>query len=141
MSIMKWDFDKLEKSLNHSSEELKKEEKSFKELVIEIAGLDESNETTDILYEVLSDEEKEYDRINKAYQKYISQYSKAYIELSEYYYGPELPYDVYCREFKNGKKDWGTYLDSPEEIKELYALFMFYGLFETYTTKIGNLPQ
>ena len=141
MSIMKWDFDKLEKSLNHSSEELKKEEKSFKELVIEIAGLDESNETTDILYEVLSDEEKEYDRINKAYQKYISQYSKAYIELSEYYYGPELPYDVYCREFKKGKKDWGTYLDSPEEIKELYALFMFYGLFETHTTKIGHPPQ
>jgi len=138
---MKWDFDKLEKSLTNSSEELIKEEKSFKELVIDIAELDESHETDSILYEVLSPEEKEYHRINNAYKRYISQYSEAYIEMSEYYYGPELPYDVYCREFKKGKKDLGTYLDSPEEIKELYALFLFYGLFEVYTTKIDHPPQ
>ena len=137
---MKWDFDKLEKSLNHSSDELKKEEQSFKELVIEIAEKDESEETCDILFEVLSKEEKEYYRVNKAYQKYISQYSQAYIEMSEHYYGPELPYDVYCREFTNNKcnkgnnfNTKGTYLDSPQEIKELYALFMFFGMFEIHT--------
>ena len=141
---MKWDFDKLEKSLNHSSDELKKEEKSFKELVIEIAEKDESEETCDILFEVLSEEEKEYYRVNKAYQKYISQYSQAYIEMSEHYYGPELPYDVYCREFNNNKCNnfnmKGTYLDSPQEIKELYALFMFFGIFEMYT-KNGHHSQ
>ena len=141
---MKWDFDKLEKSLNHSSDELKKEEKSFKELVIEIAEKDETEETCDILFEVLSEEEKEYYRVNKAYQKYISQYSQAYIEMSEHYYGPELPYDVYCREFNNNKcnniNTKGTYLDSPQEIKELYALFMFFGIFEMYT-KTGRHSQ
>ena len=141
---MKWDFDKLEKSLNHSSDELKKEEKSFKELVIEIAEKDESEETCDILFEVLSEEEKEYYRTNKAYQKYISQYSQAYIEMSEHYYGPELPYDIYCREFNNNKcnniNTKGTYLDSPQEIKELYALFMFFGIFEMYT-KNGHHSQ
>ena len=141
---MKWDIDKLEKSLNHSSDELKKEEKSFKELVIEIAEKDESEETCDILFEVLSEEEKEYYRVNKAYQKYISQYSQAYIEMSEHYYGPELPYDVYCREFNNNKcnniNTKGTYLDSPQEIKELYALFMFFGIFEMYT-KNGHHSQ
>ena len=132
---MKWDLDKLEKSLNHSSDELKKEEQSFKELVIEIAEKDESEETSDILFEVLTEEEKDYYRVNKAYQKYISQYSQAYIEMSEFYYGPDLPYDVYCREFKNDKKtkEGGTYLDSPQEIKELYALFMFFGMFEIHT--------
>jgi len=141
---MKWDVDKLEKSLNHSSDELKKEEKSFKELVIEIADKDESEETNDILFEVLTEEEKEYYRVNKAYQKYISQYSQAYIEMSEYYYGPELPYDVYCREFNKGTNKFnnkdGTYLDSPQEIKELYALFMFFGIFEMYT-KNGHHSQ
>ena len=138
---MKWDFDKLEKSLTNSAEELRKEEQSFKELVLEVAELDESHETDSILYEVLSKEEKEYHRINTAYKKYISQYSQAYIEMSEYYYGPELPYDVYCREFKKDKKCWGTYLDSPSEIKELYALFLFYGLFEMHTTKIDHPLQ
>ena len=146
MEYMKWDIDKLEKSLNHSSSELKKEEKSFKELVIEIAEKDESEETCDILFEVLSKEEKEYYRANKAYQKYISQYSQAYIEMSEHYYGPELPYDVYCREFTNNIcnngniNTKGTYLDSPQEIKELYALFMFFGIFEMYT-KTGHHSQ
>jgi hypothetical protein len=147
VEYMKWDFDKLEKSLNHSSDELKKEEKSFKELVIEISEKDESEETCDILFEVLSKEEKEYYRVNKAYQKYISQYSQAYIEMSEHYYGPELPYDVYCREFTNNKcnkgnnfNTKGTYLDSPQEIKELYALFMFFGIFEMYT-KTGRHSQ
>ena len=94
----------------------------------------------------LSKEEKEYYRVNKAYQKYISQYSQAYIEMSEHYYGPELPYDVYCREFTNKCNKCnnfttkGTYLDSPQEIKELYALFMFFGIFEMYT-KTGHHSQ
>ena len=136
---MKWDFDKLEKSLNHSSDELKKEEKSFKELVIEISEKDESEETCDILFEVLSKEEKEYYRVNKAYQKYISQYSQAYIEMSEHYYGPELPYNVYLKEFKKKKGD-GTYLDSPEEIEELYKLFMFYGMIETFFKNDRPIP-
>ena len=54
--------------------------------------------------------------------------------MSEYYYGPDLPYDIYCREFKKG-----TYLDSPEDIKELYALFMFYFLLDMYT-RTGHHP-
>ena len=38
------------------------------------------------------------------YKKYISQYSKVYIEMSEWYYGPELPYDVYIKEFRKEKQ-------------------------------------
>ena len=127
---MKWDFDELDRKLNKSSEILKEEEKSFKDLVINIANLDETKQSYDILYNVLSEEEKEYHRVNEVYKKYISQYSQAYIEMSEYYYGPELPYDVYLREFK---KETGTYLDSPKDVKELYALFIFFMLFDMHT--------
>ena len=70
---------------------------------------------------------------NEAYKKYISQYSKEYIEMSEWYYGPELPYDIYIKEFRKEKE---TYLDNKESIKELYSLFMFYGLLQYYLPNI-----
>ena len=83
----------------------------------------------EILLEELSDDEKDYFIINEAYKNYISQYSKEYIEMSEWYYGPELPYKIYLKEFR---KDKQTYLDDKESIKELYSLFMFYGLLQYY---------
>ena len=66
--------------------------------------------------------------------------SKQDLELSDFYYGPELPYDIYCKEFK--KKNIrifdlkGTYLESKKDIIELYKLFIFYGLFEQFFLKI-----
>ena len=108
----------------------------MKETIKRIADKDDTKQS----YDFLSDEEREYRIMNDAYKKYISQYSQAYIEMSEYYYGPELPYDIYCKEFKKKeKKEEGTYLDSPEEIKELYALFMFYFLLDMYT-RTGHHP-
>ena len=53
--------------------------------------------------------------------------------MSEWYYGEELPYNVYCKEFR---KDKGTYLDSPEDVKELYKLFMYYGMLEYFLRKL-----
>ena len=128
---MKWNFDKLEKSLGESSKILDQEEKKLKKIVKNIDEVDDTQQTKETLLEILSDEEKNYHEINIAYKKYISQYSQSYIELSEYYYGPELPYSVYLKEFKK-KKGVGTYLDSPEEIEELYKLFMFYGMLEMF---------
>lgn len=128
---MKWDFDKLEKSLGESSKILDQEEEKLKTLVKNIDEEDETGQTKETLFEILSDEEKNYHEMNITYKKYISQYSQSYIELSEYYYGPELPYSVYLKEFKK-KKAVGTYLDSPEEIEELYKLFMFYGMIEMF---------
>ena len=113
---MKWDFDDLEKKLNNSS-------KISKEI-------DEKNT---LKYKIKSDK-YDYFNVNNAYKKYISQYSKAYIELSEHYYGPELPYNVYIKEFKKDALK-GTYLDTPKDIKELYKLFIFYGMLEMYLTK------
>ena len=69
-----------------------------------------------------------YQIMNQKYKKYISQYSKSYIEMSDYYYGPELPYEVYCKEFHKG-----TYLDYTKDVKDLYSLFLFFGFFQFYT--------
>ena len=126
---MQYDFEKIEQKLSKVSEELKKSETQFKETVQNISKKDETKQSYDILYEVLSQEEKEYHQANETYKKYISQYSKEYIEMSEYYYGPELPYDVYRREFKK-YDDTGTYLDSGKGIKELYALFIFFAMYD-----------
>ena len=130
---MKWDLKKMESKLFNLSNESKKQDKKMKETIKRIADKDDTKKS----YDFLSDEEREYRIMNDAYKKYISQYSQAYIEMSEYYYGPELPYDIYCKEFKKKKKkEEGTYLDSPEEIKELYALFMFYGMLEASIGKV-----
>ena len=130
---MKWDLKKMESKLFNLSNESKKQDKKMKETIKRIADKDDTKQS----YDFLSDEEREYRIMNDAYKKYISQYSQAYIEMSEYYYGPELPYDIYCKEFKKKeKKEEGTYLDSPEEIKELYALFMFYGRLEASIGKV-----
>ena len=72
--------------------------------------------------------------MNKKYKQWISQYSKEYIEMSDWYYGEELPYDIYCRDFKifDGKS---TYLDSPKDINELYSLFIFFSMFHYNLSK------
>ncbi len=133
---MKWDLNAIESKLNKISNDSKNEDEKMKKTIQEIATKDDTKQS----YEFLSDEEREYQLTNDAYKEYISQYSQAYIEMSEYYYGPELPYDVYCKEFKIKKKEKKeeTYLDSPKDIKELYALFMFYSLFDISVGKVIN---
>ena len=126
---MKWNLDDLESKLSSISDTSKKEDKKMKKIIQNIADKDDTKQS----YEYLPQEEREYRIINDAYKKYISQYSQEYIEMSDFYYGPELPYNIYCKEFKKSKR---TYLDSPEDIKELYSLFMFYGMLEVYLGKI-----
>ena len=125
---MKWDISSLENKLNNISNELKNENNNIEKSV--------NKSLKKILFKK-DENEINYFKVNEAYKKYISQYSIAYIEMSEYYYGPELPYDVYCREFK---KNGGTYLDTPQDVKDLYALFLFYMFFDMYT-RTGHLSQ
>ena len=68
-----------------------------------------------------------YELMNNKYKNYISQYSKSYIEMSVYYYGPKLPFEVYCT-FKCAHTDCKRC--------ENYSLFLFFGLFQMYTLKI-----
>ena len=93
---MNWNFDDLEKKLNKVSETSKKLDVEMKETINKIADNDDTKQS----YEYLSEEERDYRKYNDAYKKYISQYSKSYIEMSEFYYGPELPYNIYCKDLK-----------------------------------------
>ena len=131
---MNWNFDDLEKKLNKVSETSKKLDVEMKETINKIAD----NDYTKQSYEYLSEEEREYRKYNDAYKKYISQYSKSYIEMSEFYYGPELPYNIYCKEFKKTNLRNPTYLDSPKDVKELYALFIFYSMFDSSIREVFN---
>ena len=128
---MKWDFDDLESKLNGASEDLKKCDKDLKQSVENIYYKDETNESVNTLKDILG-EDSGYIIANKKYKEWIQSYSKEYIEMSEWYYGEELPYNVYCKEFK---KSEGTYLDSPEDVKELYKLFIYYGMLEYFFKK------
>jgi hypothetical protein len=136
---MKWDFDKLESKLSDVADNLEKCEEELKKTTEEIFYNDESGESIDSLKDILG-EESDYIIANKKYKAWIGSYSKAYIELSEYYYGDELPYHIYCREFGAERGNHGsslssnplagTYLASPEDVKVLYKLFIYYGMFE-----------
>ena len=129
---MKWDLKELENKLNKSSEILKKCDKDLKNFTENIYYKDETNESVASLKDILG-EDAGYIIMNKKYKDWITSFSKEYIEMSEWYYGEELPYSVYCKEFK---KSEGTYLDSPEDVKELYKLFMYYGILEYFFMKV-----
>ena len=129
---MKWDLDKLESRLTNATEKLKECEEDLKKTTEKIYYNDEFDESIHSLKDILGDD-SEYIIANKKYKQWINSYSKEYIEMSEWYYGEELPYSVYCKEFG---KDKGTYLDSPEDVKELYKLFMYYGMLEYFLRKL-----
>tara|TARA_B100000401_G_scaffold432633_1_gene370214 strand:- start:507 stop:896 length:390 start_codon:yes stop_codon:yes gene_type:complete len=129
---MKWDLDKLEGKLLNASKNLKKYDEELKKTTEKIYRNDKSNESIESLQSILGDDAG-YIIANKKYKQWIHSYSKEYIEMSEWYYGEDLPYSVYCKEFR---KDKGTYLDSPEDVKELYKLFMYYGMLEYFFRKL-----
>lgn len=129
---MKWDLDKLEGKLLNASKNLKKYDEELKKTTEKIYCNDKSNESIESLQSILGDDAG-YIIANKKYKQWIHSYSKEYIEMSEWYYGEDLPYSVYCKEFR---KDKGTYLDSPEDVKELYKLFMYYGMLEYFLRKL-----
>ena len=75
-------------------------------------------------YNSLPQYEKDYQIINDKYKKLISQFSFEYLELSDFYFGPELPRE--------------HYLQSKKDIIELYKLFLFYGMMEPYLNYINK---
>ena len=97
-------------------------------------NIDSLSETCDSKYKSLQKKlEKEaskkqyedhYLLMKDTYKQYIESFSPAYIQMSEYYIGPELTRYDYQRIFHP------TYLDSKKDIQELYKLFVFYLLVE-----------
>ena len=88
------------------------------------------------------DKFEHYEQMNERYKSFISGYSKSYIEMSDWYYGEELPYHIYCKLFQKKNENninlKGTYFESKEDLIELYKLFLFYGFIDTFMNyKIG----
>lgn len=117
-------LDKLEKSLNNCDDTLKNINYDYNELVKRLSKKDPR--AKEYYYDTLDPLEREYRIYNDRYRDLISNYSLAYLEMSEWYVGEYLPYHIFLREIK----DIHTYLDSKEDVKELYKLFTFMFLFE-----------
>lgn len=124
------DIEDIEKRLNNISDNLKhddqkkiiqtiKENEHFEDL-----NIDEKNKINNEYYNYYSEYEKIYQKNNDEYKKLISQFSKSYLEICDFYVGPELP-----------RK---TYLDSKKDVEELFSLFIFGALFEPYIEAYYN---
>ena len=111
----------LENKLNLLKKEIK-EDLSIKNISQNILSnnvdIETEIEIETIYYSELPLHEKIYQQKNKEYKELISNFSQAYLELSDFYVGPELPRD--------------HYLQSKKDVIELYLLFAFYALAEPY---------
>ena len=115
-------IEELEKKLNDCNKSLKNDtsiqdiSKDLLENESEM-NLNDKENIKNTYYETYPKNEREYQIMNDKYKKWISQYSKAYIEMSEHYVGEELP-----------RNHESTYLDSGKDIKDLYNLFGIYAM-------------
>ena len=108
-------IDYLEEKLNNLQNKLSKENDNLKNLS---KNMNDKNIDDPILedkikqnyYSFLSSSEKNYEKRNDEYKKLISNYSQAYLDICDFYVGPELPKE--------------TYLDDKHNINILYFMFI-----------------
>lgn len=116
------DINEISKKLDNSSKILQ-DDNSFYEISKNIKDnefVDEhlKKKAENDYYSQFSESEKIYQIKNDEYKKLISGFSQAYLDICDFYVGPELPRE--------------TYLDSKKNIKELFSLFILAALFEPY---------
>lgn len=130
---MEWDTEALLRKINNISEELKEpvkepvKEKVYHPFIrwcIDKIGENVYNELTDI---------QRFTEIKYIYKDYISSYSQSYIEMSDWYWGPDLTIETYHRLTNNTNCH---YLESKDSIIELYKLFIYFGLLENVFSKM-----
>ena len=112
------DIDELDKKLKSIQDSLQEESQKSLEFAKKLNDLDFDDQiqggmAKDYYYSQLDEREKIYQKKNDEYKKLISGFSLAYLELCEWYVGPELPRD-----------HESTLLDSKEDINSLYFLFV-----------------
>ena len=131
---MEWDTEALLRKINNISEELKEpvkepvKEKVYHPFIrwcIDKIGENVYNELTDI---------QRFTEIKYIYKDYISSFSQSYIEMSDWYWGPDLTIETYHRLTNNTNSH---YLESKESIIELYKLFIYFGLLENVFSKMN----
>ena len=105
------DINKLSEKLDTIDDSLKND-KSYETLLKNLKDFDP--EIKNEYYNSLDSFERDYQKRNDEYKLLISQFSQAYLDLCEWYVGPELPR--------------ATFLDDKNSINSLYFLFIM-GLF------------
>ena len=114
------DLDEMDRRLRGIQSDLDKETTKLSETAKKL--YDSIDEEVDCLekdvikreyYSFLSEKEKVYQQKNEAYKKLIAGFSLNYLELCEWYVGPELP-----------RPEDETFFDSKDDINQLYFLFV-----------------
>ena len=72
---MSYNIEEMERRLNKCQNELDGQEGKLKEIILSSLEKDETNQNIDLLNDIMNEDEKQYYKVNKAYKKYISQYS------------------------------------------------------------------
>ena len=118
------DLDEMDRRLRSLQTDLDKETKKLSKTVKNLYNsIDEEVDSLEKdkikreYYSFLSEKERIYQQKNEEYKKLISGFSLNYLELCEWYVGPELPRD-----------DERTFFDSKDDLNQLYFLFVM-GLF------------
>lgn len=101
------DINKLSEKLDTIDDSLKND-KSYETLLKYLKDYDPRVKNE--YYNSLDSFERDYQKRNDEYKELISQFSQAYIDLCEWYVGPELPRE--------------TFLDDKDSINSLYFLFL-----------------
>ena len=101
------DINKLSEKLNKIDNSLKTD-KSYETLLKGLKDFDPRVKNE--YYNSLNPSEREYQKRNDEYKQLVSQFSQAYLDLCEWYVGPELQRE--------------TFLDNKDSINSLYFLFI-----------------
>ena len=90
---MKYDIDNLNKKLNNIQNKKDILNDELKDTIDYIADIDETNQTRELKYSMYDGFERMYQIENDKYHDLIGKYSDAYLEMSDFYVGPDLPRD------------------------------------------------
>ena len=116
------DLNKLSEKINSLQNTLTNDNSLFKicQNIKENNYVDQTTklEAENDYYSFLPVHEKIYQKKNAEYTELISKYSQAYLDICDFYVGPEIPRE--------------TYLYSPEDVTELFTLFILGATFEPY---------
>ena len=88
---MKYNLDELENKLKKIDTKNKGLNQELKDTINYIADIDETNVTRELKYNMYEGAERLYQIENDKYKDLIDQFSMAYLEMSDFYVGPELP--------------------------------------------------
>lgn len=101
------DINKLSEKLDTIDDSLKKD-KSYENLLKYLKDYDPRVKNE--YYNSLDSFERDYQKRNDEYKELVSKFSQAYLDLCEWYVGPELQRE--------------TFLDDKDSINSLYFLFL-----------------